>query len=267
MRRQNLVIGLLVLVLCSCLQRNHGDQGDSPETSKEVSTIEPRETLKTWIEAVNLKNPDAIGALYANKAVKVISKDSILHDAKGISKYYLNRPGKIAEVQSIFITSANRDEGIDYELIRYKTENSGEYVQLVIWRMEGRKRVREFEYDVKRDVSGHNDPKDEISRRRYRWIQLCNAHKAENLVTQLYTSDAIYFNHKPLVIGTEAISRAYGYMNENSYSLTLEPLKVEMVREDMAFEIGQCKGSYGGKYVIVWKKEAGRWKVFIDSNF
>jgi ketosteroid isomerase-like protein len=39
------------------------------------------------------------------------------------------------------------------------------------------------------------------------------------------------------------------------------------VNDNLVYEIGQCKGTYKGKYILVWKKESdGVWRVFIDSN-
>ena len=35
-------------------------------------------------------------------------------------------------------------------------------------------------------------------------------------------------------------------MNNPDYTLTLEPLAFSMVNDDLAYEIGQCSGSYGG---------------------
>jgi hypothetical protein len=77
----------------------------------------------------------------------------------------------------------------------------------------------------------------------------------------------MYYNHKPIVQGTENLIQEYGYMNRESYSLQLDPKKSVIVNANFVFEIGQCSGSYGGKYVLIWKKEAdGNWRIYIDSN-
>ncbi|MEM6697813.1 MAG: hypothetical protein AAF599_05420, partial [Bacteroidota bacterium] len=87
------------------------------------------------------------------------------------------------------------------------------------------------------------------------------------LVEQLYTDNAIYYNHKPVVVGTERITAEYSYMNNPDYSLKLVPLTVEPANKNIVFEIGQCSGSYNGKYVLIWKKVAdGVWKILLDSN-
>jgi hypothetical protein len=55
-------------------------------------------------------------------------------------------------------------------------------------------------------------------------------------------------------------------MNNPTYQLTLTPIAVEAAGKDIAFEIGQCSGSYGGKYILVWQKIGNNWKVLFDSN-
>jgi ketosteroid isomerase-like protein len=98
-------------------------------------------------------------------------------------------------------------------------------------------------------------------------MELCNANNAKALVTQLYSNNTIYFNHKPIVKGTADLIKEYSYMNNKNYHLNLQPLIVKVVNARFAFEIGQCSGGYNGKYILIWKKHAdGNWKIFIDSN-
>ncbi|WP_298894291.1 hypothetical protein [uncultured Psychroserpens sp.] len=269
MKQLNITIVLLVLfIFIGCREKVENFNTSTDKKTNEIQSNEISTASKSWLEIVNNKNLIDIRGYYANNAFKVISADSIVTGSSTIAEYYINKSNLITESKTLFLTEANKTQGIDYELINYKTEDLEEYIQVVIWKQNDDKKVREFEYSVKRNKVNSNVDKDDISKRRGLWIELCNKNNAENLVKELYANNAIYFNHKPLVIGTEAISKEYQYMNNNNYNLTLEPLKVEMVTEHIAFEIGQCKGSYGGKYVIVWKKESGeKWKVFIDSNF
>ncbi|MEL6276528.1 MAG: hypothetical protein AAFU03_15630, partial [Bacteroidota bacterium] len=99
------------------------------------------------------------------------------------------------------------------------------------------------------------------------WIDLCNQHDAQQLVDSLYAKNAIYYNHRPVVIGRETIGQTYQYMNDERYQLTLTPIQVEAVNDSLVYEIGQCSGSYGGKYVIIWQLgRDGVWRVILDSN-
>ena len=98
-------------------------------------------------------------------------------------------------------------------------------------------------------------------------MELCNAHNVPELVEQLYTEDALYYNHKPIIKGTESIIQEYDYMNKPDYQLKLEPRAIEIVNSEMVYEIGQCVGSYSGKYILIWKMVGpGEWKIFLDSN-
>lgn len=106
----------------------------------------------------------------------------------------------------------------------------------------------------------------EINKRRKEWMELCNAHNASTLVNEMYAKEALYYNHKPLIRGREALAKEYSYMNREKYHLRLNPQTVTPVNEKLVFEIGQCSGSYRGKYIIIWGKEKGSWNILFDSN-
>jgi hypothetical protein len=112
------------------------------------------------------------------------------------------------------------------------------------------------------------DQSAEIDLMRTQWMELCNAHKADQLVSQVYTAGAYYYNRGRLIQGTEAISQEYGYMNDPAYSLKLTPKHVVFVAEHIAYEIGQCSGSYPLPYMLLWEKQKnGTWQVLMDSNY
>ncbi|MDT0608145.1 YybH family protein [Croceitalea rosinachiae] len=272
MKPFHISILLVLFIFVGCGERTTKKENASGNNTDKIATEIQSEEISTkpisWLDAIKNKSLANIKDNYSDNAFKIVSADSIIAGSSAIADYYINLSTEITESQTLFLSEANKSEGIHYELISYRIAEAKEYAQAVIWKSIDGVKVREFEYTVKRDISDPEALKDQISKRRDLWIQLCNKHNAENLVKKLYTSDAIYFNHKPLVIGAENISKEYRYMNNDNYNLTLKPLIVEIVTGDIAFEIGKCAGSYGGKYVIVWKKEpGGRWKVFIDSNF
>lgn len=200
---------------------------------------------------------------YTENAVKIIAADHILNGAAEITAYDNNQEDPITSATSLFKTEANKNRGIAYELIQFKTEDQKAYVQLVIWENG----LRALEYTAEHTNDAAKVDTTQIAKKRDLWIQLCNAHNAENLVTQLYTSDALYFNHRPLITGTADLVKEYGYMNDPNYTLTLTPAIIKVANGNIAFEIGQCKGTYNGNYVLVWQKQAkGEWKIFLDSN-
>jgi len=174
-----------------------------------------------------------------------------------------NELGKIQEVKSDYHITVN--ESISYEISQVHTESGDRYDQLIIWSTHDSTLRKELEVLARSEDGGQVIDGLEVARAD--WIQLCNLHNPLQLVKKRYTSDALYYNHKPLVIGTTAIAKEYNYMSSENYSLLLSPLHITSVRPDLAFEIGQCSGSYGGQYMLLWQKDANNvWKVHLDSN-
>ena len=100
------------------------------------------------------------------------------------------------------------------------------------------------------------------------WMEFCNTHQAGALVRQLYTKEAYYYNRGRLLQGTKALSTEYSYMNSPSYSLQLTPKHIVFVSPQIAYEIGQCSGSYPYPYMLLWNKtKNGQWKIMMDSNY
>ncbi len=107
----------------------------------------------------------------------------------------------------------------------------------------------------------------DLDQSRTEWMRLCNAHEADELVTQLYTENTYYYNRGRLLQGTEAVAAEYSYMNNPNYSLQLTPKHIVMVTSDIAYEVGRCSGSYPNPYMLLWKKGTdGKWQILMDSN-
>lgn len=222
-----------------------------------------------WRDARNAKDSSLLD-LYAQDAIKVISEDMILTGPDEIHEHYSSQ-ATIKYVDNPFSTEANKYRGITYAVNFYKPENAAVIVQLVIYEKEGDTELRAFEYDAARPILNPENIPDEVNEqlkeRRKQWMAYCNAHDVPGLVYDLYSHNTMYFNHRPLVKGREALVREYAYMNNEQYSLTLLPRHMTFVNDNTVFEIGQCEGSYNGKYILIWKKEEdGVWRIFIDSN-
>jgi uncharacterized protein (TIGR02246 family) len=94
-----------------------------------------------------------------------------------------------------------------------------------------------------------------------------------------YAEDAAFlFENMPLVTGKAAIAEALGpMMQDTNFALTFGSTKVEVARSgDIAYETGTYEltltdqktkkpFSTKGKYIVVWKKVGGTWKVAVDS--
>ena len=225
------------------------------------------DNLKKWADDINNDNTNSLKNSYDTNAIKIISEDSIIDNSAQIANYYRIQTGKITSIESIFNLEANKKKEINYQLVRYQIDNLKEFIGIVIWKMENGKIIREFEFTQETTLESKKVDTTDIDERRKLWIELCNKNNSENLVKQLYSKHTMYFNHKPIVKGTEELIKEYSYMNNGNYTLNLHPLKLEVVNANFVFEVGQCSGSYNGKYILVWKKQPdGNWKVYIDSN-
>ncbi len=209
---------------------------------------------------------DDIAEQYTPIAVAIVHSDTILNGPDAISTYFVSKGREYSTIEQIFEVEANEARGLSYAINQITLANNTTEKQLVIWKKEKDQQRKEFEYSQSSSIQTALDTT-EISTRRTRWMELCNAHQVEELVSDLYSENTLYFNHRPLVQGREALIGEYGYMNYENYSLRLNPLIVEVVNDSTVFEVGQCQGSYGGKYILIWKKEEdGEWRIFIDSN-
>lgn len=234
----------------------------------EVMCQDTTALLRKWQAAINSRD-SILMAFYTPQAVKV-SEDSIWTGPAEIYDHYLKQD-EIGSISRIFSVNANKSRGIEYEMISFGSSDTNLLSQLVIYEQHGDRMLRTFEFTSSHSKRLTDDTAADIwlqlNKRRNEWMAYCNAHQVSELVNDLYSMNTLYFNHRPLVKGRMALVSEYGYMSREQYSLTLEPLFVHVVNETTVFEIGQCKGSYNGKYVLIWKKEEdGQWRIFVDSN-
>ena len=229
-----------------------------------VITQDTTDLNEKWREARNSED-SSIVEFYMPNAIKVVTADSICNNASEVTAYH-KAQNKVSSIHSLFRTEVNPYRGITYEILTYETEQHEAITQLVIYEKGTEHPLRAFEYEAIQANQGQVDTI-AITRRRVQWMGHCNAHEVPELVFDLYGHNTLYYNHRPLVKGRQALVREYAYMNNEQYSLVLNPLIVEVVNESTVFEIGQCQGSYDGKYILIWKKEEdGQWRIFIDSN-
>lgn len=222
-----------------------------------------------WAKAMNADGEN-LQHLYTDQAIK-ICEDSTLTAKTQIAAHYWIKKLQISEIKSLFAVEAHKGRGISYEIISYVTSDSRRISQLVIYETHNNQKLRAFEFEETQnkslDIEIAKLIEKQLLDRRKQWMAYCNSHQVDNLVNDLYSSNTLYFNQRPLVKGKEALIKEYGYMNNERYTLSLHPEMTHTVNDSTVIEIGQCKGSYGGKYILVWKKEDdGQWRIFIDSN-
>ena len=216
-----------------------------------------------WMHYIN-SDIDALGDLYLKNALKINGAEEVLEGPLTIVENYRSQALHIDSISMRKKFVAVLDSTVIYEIGHF-WDIDQTYAYLLLWRKDGGTLKRELEFVTPIDYAEKSP--DEITASREQWMRLCNANDAAALVNEMYTENALYYNHRPIVIGREAITTEYRYMNNAEYELTLNPSIVEMVSETLAFEIGRCSGSYPGNYVLIWQKGSdGKWRILLDSN-
>ena len=255
---------LFVIVLLQVFQNctNSTNQSQVPEVTKS-GNVTSVENIK-WMDLINLKS-DSIQSLYVENAFKVLANGKILEGNQQIKNHLLQNAIAVQSIQSDTIIVAHKKRGLEYEIGEFMDNRNQKYKYLIIWETKDLNRQRVFEFVEEIELTDAIPP--EIESRRNLWMQLCNNHNAAELINEMYSKNTLYFNHKPMVKGRDSLIPEYEYMNNKDYELSLSPEVVKAVNNDFVFEIGQCKGSYLGKYILIWRKtEMGKWEIFIDSN-
>ncbi|MGV0946109.1 hypothetical protein ACTS9U_04630 [Empedobacter falsenii] len=255
MKSKVIIVQIIFLIILGCKSQNINQEKGVPKH------------LLNWIDGINTHDSNTIKNLYDSKSVKIISPDNFIESSNGIANYYKTKKEKIISIESLFSSEASNKRKINYEIVNYKTNKRKNFIELVIWKIENDKIIREFEFTKESNLNSKVIDTTKINERRKLWIELCNQNNSNNLVRELYSKNSIYYNHKPIIKGTEKLIKEYSYMDNKNYHLKLEPLIVKPVNKNLVFEIGQCAGSYNGKYILVWEKDVnGIWKIIIDSN-
>ena len=108
------------------------------------------------------------------------------------------------------------------------------------------------------------------------WSAAADRKNLEKTVS-IYAEEASAFPYNaPIATGKEQIREMWSHlMSLPGFSLTFTPTKIEVAKSgDVAYDVGtftlkfnDAQGnltSTAGKYVVVWKKQAGQWKAVAD---
>ena len=249
---------MITVVIISCKNRE-GSAG--PEQRGEMATSPENQA---WQEVL-ANGKEALASLYLNSAYKIFPDATVIAGDSAIAAHYEKAKVPIREIYTDTVITEDANREFAYEIGGFLTDTGTPYKHLIIWNHKTDPPLREIE--VIAETKYYSPAPEELDEARERWMELCNAHNAADLINTMYTEDALYYNHKPMISGREPLVKEYSYMNNPDYSLKLSPLYTAQVSNELVYEIGQCSGSYKGKYVIVWEKQDdGNWQVFFDSN-
>ncbi len=234
-------------------------------TESENSTLVINENM-LWASAVT-NQTQGIDSLYFPDAIKIYGHGELYLGASEIAEYWSNQEMNIKEIETNFSVNANYDSTYIYEIGAFEDSEGRNFAHLLIKNQSDGFPSRELEALALYSDTDIEAAKSEISNQRNRWMHYCNTHQVDSLVMNLYYPNAVYYNHRLPITEQSALIQEYRYMGNERYSLKLIPLHLEVINDQVAFEIGQCEGSYNGKYMLMWfKDEQGEWKVLMDSN-
>lgn len=258
---KRILILLMALAILGCKDRSAHHVPPVTDIEQDIDVF-PTAVHTEWQSVIN---SDSLKILYHPQAYKVFPDGTYIKGQDAINKFYQDANLEIGEVYSDTLLTADKNGHYAYEIGGFLTKKGQPYKHLIIWNLQSSIPVRELEMFAETEF--YQPALKEIDNSRREWVRYCNTHDAKALVNAMYIDSALYYNHKPMVIGQAALTEEYAYMNQASYNLDLTPLYSAQVSDELVYEIGQCSGSYNGKYVIVWEKQAdNRWKVFLDSN-
>jgi hypothetical protein len=235
---KNSILYVLLLLQCYGFAQNLTGEGNNSKVatndlaqdcSQEISQV--IDENERWAALINAQCWNGLRNMYTNNAVQVTLVGDVIAGNEKVVGRYATHPIQIVKVDSIVRLTADKRQRYAYELLRLETGNGTAYKQFVIWNNSENK--REFEFTAP-SMEGKL-PTLQLNKRRKRWMELCNSHNTTALVKELYTENAIYYNHRPVVTGWEGIIKEYAYMNNPNYQLTLTPIIVERVSENLIY--------------------------------
>ena len=154
-------------------------------------------------------------------------------------------------------------KGENFELGVYRSGKT-ELQSIIGWKEEnGWKKEIEIIFESEKI---REDGLSKVDSMRTKWVNLSNSHNPKGITEQVCSESAIYFNQGKTWVGAE-INNAYSYMNDQSWSITLESIKTVQVSDDVILDIGIYRSGGRGLYVLVWGKEPEGWRVLLDFNF
>ncbi len=232
-------------------------------STSDGSTQQPPQAPLTWEKAL-AGSSSYLAKYYADSALKWLPSGELLRGKEAILTHYQAQPLAIDSLHVIQTVTAGHTNKYTYEIGELMARDQT-YLYLTVTDVEAGDPQHELEVILPYGLSASYEA--QVDEKRAEWMKWCHAHEVTQLIEQVYHPEAIYYNHKSPQIGRAAIIETYQYMRNPNYQLTLKPLRFVQVNRNFAFEIGQCSGSYGGKYIMVWQRtaEAG-WQVRLDSN-
>jgi hypothetical protein len=234
-----------------------------------AQTLDSLDLLKKeWQTAFNQNNLTDAESQYLDKG-GIFTQKNIYIKGKGMTtalKRLQKKAAPILHQQRLFLQENSKNKRY-FELLSHQTTSGKYYYSIIAWRNINGKWQRELEVLDEKTTKNANDYPKGIDEARQKWIDYSNAHQPKQLVKNVYTKDAIYFNGGKVTKGTSAIAERYSYMKNDKWQIDLTAKCVTMVQPNLAYEIGEYKSTGIGHYILIWKKVGKKWQAVFDFNF
>jgi ketosteroid isomerase-like protein len=223
------------------------------------STLDDANT--NWLQRFNDYQGE-VGEFYIPGAILFPGKEEPIKGNEEISAYYMNNYQNVSDITAINVEARFLINGfLVYEIGCFSTINQDEYQYLVTWKKTGDEWLRELDMVAKK-IPNEIDPA-EIEQFRKNWQEYYNNKDGESLVSEGFADGAWYYTKSMLTSARTMYSTPRGH-----FSL-LEARVVKVMQPDLAYEIGEYTyNGHNGFYIFGWGKDsAGKWKVWLDSNY
>ncbi len=233
------------------------------QNSEDIS-FNANEQAGNWINNLNDQQRNAFGKLYEPGAI-IFHNGTLLRTTP--YDFWSNR---LMEEGGEPCSMINSVQFVDQSSVAYVVSHlsiqSTQYAVFSVFERIDRQWIRKL--DWVEEIQSKSTNIHVINATRLEWMKLCNAHMVEELIENKYADSCFYFNRGRLIQGRHNLLEEYGYMKNPDYQLKLQPEYLSAVNDSVIYEIGQCSGSYGGKYVLIWHKiSSGQWQIAFDTNY
>ena len=224
---------------------------------------ESTETIQVdWIEALN--NSNSLKSFYLESSGLMLA-NTLFIGIEGISNQLMTFTSNIGKISSYRTLEEHQlRDNQKFVLGEYITDGEKVFSTIIGWKW-GDRWTKEFEV-ISKNHDDFTPEIDSVNLAREKWQQFANQHRPDLIVEEVFSESGKYFNRGNQSVGKEIV-KAYSYMDNESYNIALEPLKVLQINWKIIFEIGIFRAGGEGLYTLIWGKEDDAWKLLLDFNF
>lgn len=206
------------------------------------------------------------GSVFLNDII-FHNNDEILNGLKELKKTY-------PAIEEYHTIDYYENDPMNYiEMGKYSLENqsSDTLYYIIAWKKVSDEWLRELEViypKITHSISSIIELSG-VDKARRKWVDIANKNIPRDLVYNLYTRDATYFNNTKVSKGQNEITSTYSFMSNPNWKMKdLVSKKSLLLQPSLVFDVGVWQmENYSGLYTLVWKLTKDEWKAVLDFNF